>query len=148
MSDAVNHPSYYNRGSVEVIDFIENWRLDFVMGSFVKYICRAGYKDNAIQDLEKAKWYIKRFGDKPCEPYYDSPYNIDKLFYDWHGFAVSQGLCDELCMAMDAAFKMYKCDEVELNAVDVVFLINKVIDDIKCKREDIEHGVIETGSEQ
>ena len=46
MSDAVNHPAYYNRGSVEVIEFIEDWQLDFSMGSFVKYICRAGKKDN------------------------------------------------------------------------------------------------------
>ena len=57
---AVNHPSHYNRGKIEVIAFIEDQQLNFSLGSAVKYICRAGFKDNVIQDLQKAAWYVNR----------------------------------------------------------------------------------------
>lgn len=60
MSNAVDHPSHYNRGKIEVIDFIEDQNLNFNLGSTVKYICRAGFKDDIIQDLQKAAWYINR----------------------------------------------------------------------------------------
>lgn len=57
--DAVHHPSHYNQGTIEVIDFIYDQRLNFSLGNAIKYICRAGRKgDDAIQDLEKAKEYI------------------------------------------------------------------------------------------
>lgn len=60
--DAVNHPSHYTDGKYEVIDFIEDKRLDFHMGNAIKYISRAGKKDIASkeQDLQKAVWYLKR----------------------------------------------------------------------------------------
>lgn len=60
--NAVNHPSHYTRGGIEVIDFIEAYRLGFNDGNAVKYISRAGYKDptKTIEDLKKALWYIKR----------------------------------------------------------------------------------------
>jgi hypothetical protein len=60
---AVDHPSHYNSGKIEVIDFIEDQKLDFHLGNAVKYITRAGKKDSCTktQDLEKAKWYIDRF---------------------------------------------------------------------------------------
>lgn len=61
-SDAVHHPSHYNSGKIEVIEAIEDWRLDYHCGNAVKYIARAGKKDPSkeIEDLEKAAWYIKR----------------------------------------------------------------------------------------
>ena len=59
-TDSVNHPSHYNRGKIEVIDFIEDQQLNFSLGSAVKYICRAGFKDDMIQDLRKAAWYVNR----------------------------------------------------------------------------------------
>ena len=62
--EMVNHPSHYNQGKYEVIDIIEDWNLNFNLGSAVKYIGRAGYKDDIIQDLEKAKWYIQREIDR------------------------------------------------------------------------------------
>jgi len=61
MSDNVNHPSHYNAGKIEVIDFIEDQNLNFCLGNCIKYICRAGIKNNnPKEDLEKAKWYLKR----------------------------------------------------------------------------------------
>lgn len=62
LNDAVNHPSHYTDGKIEVIDFIEDKNLDFCLGNAVKYISRAGKKDPAkeIEDLKKAVWYINR----------------------------------------------------------------------------------------
>lgn len=60
-SDPVNHPSHYTDGKIEVIQFINDKKLNFELGNAVKYICRAGKKDKTktIEDLEKAIWYIK-----------------------------------------------------------------------------------------
>ncbi len=60
--DPVNHPSHYTDGKIEVIDFIEDKNLNFHRGNAVKYIARAGKKDQSkeIEDLKKAAWYIDR----------------------------------------------------------------------------------------
>jgi predicted transcriptional regulator len=42
----VNHPLHYNIGSVEVINAIEDWNLNFHLGNAVKYIARAQHKGN------------------------------------------------------------------------------------------------------
>lgn len=60
MADSVNHPAHYNQGKIEVIDFIEDKHLNFHRGNAVKYIARAGFKDNEIEDLKKAVWYLER----------------------------------------------------------------------------------------
>ena len=52
-------PSYYNRGATPVWDFIRDQGLNFHLGNAIKYICRAGYKDSKIQDLEKAIHYLQ-----------------------------------------------------------------------------------------
>lgn len=144
MSDAVNHPAYYNRGSVEVIEFIEDWRLDFSMGSFVKYICRAGKKDNYVQDLEKARWYIKRFVAHPSEP-------VPEEFgtYNWRQYAESQGLETELCIAMDSAYGIYRggAPAERLNDVSAIIDICIARYNRNANKNNIEHGVLEMGSE-
>lgn len=60
--EKINHPSHYNQGSIETIDLIEDWDLDFCLGNTIKYISRAGFKENnsVEQDLKKAYWYLKR----------------------------------------------------------------------------------------
>ena len=52
-------PDYYRRGSSDVWDFIRDQGLNFHLGNAIKYICRAGYKDSRIQDLEKAIHYLQ-----------------------------------------------------------------------------------------
>ena len=52
-------PAYYQRGSTDVWDFIREQGLNFHLGNAIKYICRAGYKDSKIQDLEKAIHYLQ-----------------------------------------------------------------------------------------
>ena len=63
MSDAVNHPSHYTDGGIETIDFIEAKKLPYHLGNAVKYISRAGKKDQnkTVEDLQKAVWYIERY---------------------------------------------------------------------------------------
>lgn len=58
--DSVNHPFHYNKGNIEVWDFISDQGLNFDRGNAIKYICRAGTKDpdKEIQDLKKAIEYI------------------------------------------------------------------------------------------
>ena len=52
-------PTYYQRGSYDVWDFIRDQGLNFHLGNAIKYVCRAGYKDSKIQDLEKAIHYLE-----------------------------------------------------------------------------------------
>lgn len=67
MSDVVNHPQHYGGADnpYEAIKVIEAWNLGFCLGNTVKYISRAGKKTpDALQDLEKAEWYLRREIDK------------------------------------------------------------------------------------
>lgn len=64
-SDSVNHPAHYNYGNVEVIDYIRDCigiqgEYYFCIGNCIKYISRAEYKNNKLQDLMKCKWYLTR----------------------------------------------------------------------------------------
>ena len=54
-----NGPSYYKRGTCDVWDFIRDQGLNFHLGNAIKYICRAGYKDSKIHDLQKAIHYLE-----------------------------------------------------------------------------------------
>lgn len=58
--DPVNHPLHYVAGGIEVIDFIEAKKLGYNLGNVVKYIARADYKGNKLEDLRKAQWYLTR----------------------------------------------------------------------------------------
>ena len=58
--DIVNHPPHYTVGGIEVIDFIEAKGLGYNLGNVVKYVSRADSKDDALQDLQKARWYLNR----------------------------------------------------------------------------------------
>jgi hypothetical protein len=60
MDDPVNHPKHYTFGKIEVIDAIEDWKLNFHLGNTVKYIVRAPHKGNLLEDLQKARWYLDR----------------------------------------------------------------------------------------
>jgi len=52
-------PSYYRRGNIQVWDFVRDQGLSFHLGNAVKYICRAGYKDDRKADLRKAIHYLQ-----------------------------------------------------------------------------------------
>ena len=52
-------PDYYQRGNIEVWDFIRDQNLNYHLGNVVKYVCRAGYKDDDLKDLKKAVHYLE-----------------------------------------------------------------------------------------
>ena len=58
--EMVDHPDHYNSTRFEVIDIIEEFGLDFHLGNVAKYVLRAGHKDDIVQDLSKARWYLDR----------------------------------------------------------------------------------------
>ena len=59
-NDAVNHPSHYTDGEIEVITYIDDKNFNYCRGNAIKYISRAGKKnpEKEIEDLKKAEWYI------------------------------------------------------------------------------------------
>lgn len=59
MNDVINNPSHYTEGrKYEPIKVIKDWNLNFNLGNTVKYISRAGRKDDIVQDLKKAAFYL------------------------------------------------------------------------------------------
>ncbi len=65
--DRVNSPSHYTRGKQEVIDTIEEAIQDaptpiqgMLQGQVLKYMLRVWLKDNPLEDLKKARWYLNR----------------------------------------------------------------------------------------
>ena len=58
--DPVEHPAHYKVGGIETIDFIEAKKLNYNIGNVVKYLTRADYKGNKLEDLRKAQWYLTR----------------------------------------------------------------------------------------
>lgn len=63
MKDMINPDHYKSHPSgVECIQ-ITQW-MGFLEGSAIKYIWRAGLKDDKVQDLKKALWYIQKLIDK------------------------------------------------------------------------------------
>ena len=69
-SDRVNSPSHYTSGKQEVIDIIEDAiepapsvTAGFLQAQVLKYLLRVWLKNNPLQDLKKAQWYLTRLID-------------------------------------------------------------------------------------
>lgn len=60
LDDLINNPKHYTShpSGIECIQITEH--MNFNLGNAVKYIWRAGLKQNAIEDLKKAGWYVDR----------------------------------------------------------------------------------------
>ena len=58
--DKVNPPSHYinHPSGVECITVTEHF--NFCIGNAIKYLWRSGLKQNEVEDLKKAIWYIER----------------------------------------------------------------------------------------
>ena len=68
--DDVNNPAHYTNGSQEAIVTIEeaieeapSMKAGFLHGQVLKYLLRVWLKDNPLQDLKKAQWYLTRLID-------------------------------------------------------------------------------------
>ena len=71
VDDLVNRPAHYTAGRYEAIEVIQDAVQHapdpvsgFLLGNTLKYLLRAWLKGNAIQDLNKAKWYLNRLIDR------------------------------------------------------------------------------------
>lgn len=69
--EMVNHPPHYNQGKFETIDIIEDIVAGYddpveayLVGTTLKYLARAPFKNAKKQDLEKAEFYLKRAIDR------------------------------------------------------------------------------------
>jgi hypothetical protein len=60
VADLVNKPPHYlsHPSGIECIQITEH--MGFNLGNAVKYLWRCDLKKDAIEDLEKAAWYINR----------------------------------------------------------------------------------------
>jgi hypothetical protein len=58
--DPVNKPEHYQYSSIQPIDVIDAWELDFYLGSVIKYISRFNHKGKPLEDLCKAKFYLDK----------------------------------------------------------------------------------------
>ena len=62
MAQTTKGPEYYQRGSIQVWDFIRDKGLSFHLGNAIKYICRYGHKgdyNDQLSDLNKAIHYLE-----------------------------------------------------------------------------------------
>lgn len=59
MTDNVNHPKHYTShpSGIECIEICRH--MSFNLGNAFKYIWRADLKNDAIEDMKKAIWYIQ-----------------------------------------------------------------------------------------
>jgi hypothetical protein len=65
--EMVEHPAHYNQGDMEALEIIKymvSHMKDpyhgFLVGTIAKYLIRCDHKENATQDLEKARYYMDR----------------------------------------------------------------------------------------
>ncbi len=58
--DPVNHPKHYTNhpSGIECIQITEH--MGFNLGNAIKYIWRSDLKNDAVEDLKKAVWYVQR----------------------------------------------------------------------------------------
>jgi hypothetical protein len=56
------NPTHYQKGSIQVWDFIADQKLDYLKGCIIKYVCRAGSKphESELDDLLKARAYLDK----------------------------------------------------------------------------------------
>jgi len=64
MHDQVNNPRHYTShpSGIDCIQITEH--MGFNLGNAIKYVWRSDLKNDAIEDLNKAIWYIQREIDR------------------------------------------------------------------------------------
>ena len=53
-------PTHYSRLDPQPIEVIEAWNLGWNKSCVIKYVARAGHKEDAVRDLKKAIWHLRR----------------------------------------------------------------------------------------
>ena len=60
MTDNVNHPKHYLSAALTLEPIELTARLNSCLGQALQYVCRAPYKGNEIEDLQKAVFYLEK----------------------------------------------------------------------------------------
>ena len=63
--DMVNSPAHYGNGSIECIEYIEDFLtteefIGYLRGNIAKYLHRWRWKGKPMEDLKKARWYLDK----------------------------------------------------------------------------------------
>jgi hypothetical protein len=68
--DPVEKPAHYRVGEVEAIDYIHQQLgsgvKDYLLGNVHKYLHRHRFKGQAVEDLRKAEWYLRKLIMEEC----------------------------------------------------------------------------------
>ena len=58
--EKVNHPDHYNSGKFEAMEVIADagYGEGFLLWNVLKYTLRAKHKEDEVDDLKKARWYL------------------------------------------------------------------------------------------
>jgi len=85
-------PNYYKERvpNVECIDVTEHF--NFNRGNAIKYIWRAGQKDDEIIELKKAAWYLRREVERLEALQKSKPREYDMSSLDNNRFLILSGL--------------------------------------------------------
>lgn len=64
-ADLVNSPQHYTVGGIETIDYLKAKATPeefagYLRLNVLKYLSRAGHKDETLQEYKKAAWYLNR----------------------------------------------------------------------------------------
>ena len=119
-------PDHYKQGAILVEPIVVCSRMSFCLGNFVKYVCRAPYKGNELEDLKKALWYIEHiktdtfnkeleqvFTNNPIlgEILYFGPGILTYLLLDHTRYNVQELIKDELKDRIEALSKRTKDEQ-------------------------------------
>ena len=60
--DPVNKPAHYNLSGIDYIKQVLGTEgfIAYCQGNMIKYQHRHRYKQNPVQDMEKAQWYLEK----------------------------------------------------------------------------------------
>ena len=66
--DPVDKPAHYNMGNIECIDYIKqvvglDGFISYCHGNMIKYQHRYRYKNNPMEVMKKAAWYLSKMNE-------------------------------------------------------------------------------------
>ncbi len=91
-------PDHYKKGAIQVEPIVICSRMSFCLGNFVKYVCRAPYKGNELEDLKKALWYINHMDFNALDEEVKQ-LQKDRILYEilTYGPAIFKNLLVDVC---------------------------------------------------
>lgn len=96
--DPVDHPRHYveQAATIEPIEVLRFAPFD--LGNALKYMIRAGHKDDALQDLKKAEWYLECAQKTQVQSFYKY-----RKFFHRYGFILQKfdGIPSDLMVYSD-----------------------------------------------